>query len=312
LDRSHHHAVLLALLDALKSRRYTFVTTTPASHRRVLSRPDMARARDLRGVFGWNLPFEPALLDAELLLILQEADLLEQADELVRTKVRVSSLAGDLYVHSAYPTVQDDAVFFGPDSYRFAKLIEAELQTLDCARVGTAVDVGTGGGVGAIMVKRLCPGARTIGTDVNNKALHYAAVNAQAAGTSVELRSGDTATPIGLPLDLVVANPPYIIDGKSRAYRDGGDLHGAQVAIDMVADMLPQLSPRGSMILYTGSAIVEGEDRQRSELEKLAQAHSLRLRYTSLDPDVFGEELEKEQYRDVDRIELVSAFFEQT
>ena len=53
---------LLDLLGLLKAEGYHFVTPTPATHARVLARPGKDRARDLRDVFGWSLPFEPDLL----------------------------------------------------------------------------------------------------------------------------------------------------------------------------------------------------------------------------------------------------------
>ena len=61
------------------------------------------------------------------------------------------------------------------------------------------------------------------------------------------------------------------------------------------------------MILYTGSAIVDGEDPLEARLRALAGPHRRPLRYRELDPDVFGEELEKDVYRDVERIALIAA-----
>ncbi len=53
---------------------------------------------------------------------------LEAHGELWRSRVRWSSLGDLLLVHSAWPTDSSDAVFFGPDSYRFAQLIEDHLR----------------------------------------------------------------------------------------------------------------------------------------------------------------------------------------
>ncbi|QDM41525.1 methyltransferase [Altererythrobacter sp. TH136] len=301
---------MLALLEALKQRGYAFVSPTPATHQRVIARPHKALAGDLRDVFGWSLPFRPDLLEPELCRIVIDGGLAEVgANDLLKATVRVSSLGDNLIVHSAYPTVHEDAVFFGPDSYRFANLIEQELGRLDSQRVTTALDIGTGAGVGAIVIRQGCPSARVLATDVNPKALRFAAVNAQAAGAQIEFIETSGIPHPDLPIDLAVANPPYIIDGASRAYRDGGDLHGAQVAMDMVADTLPRLSARGTMILYTGSAIIDGADGLKTQLQGLAAAHQRALNYRTLDPDVFGEELANPSYRDVERIELVAAVF---
>ena len=309
--RTPQDAALLALLGALRRRDYSFVTPTPATHRRVLARPDKRVARDLPDVLGWSLPFEREVLDDELWDLLAQSGEVEPAEGgRFRATIRVSGLGGDLYLHSAYPTVQEDAVFFGPDSYRFAALVASELSRMERRKIATALDIGTGAGVGAIVLKRLCPAARVVGTDVNGGALRFAALNAAAAGVTIEALEADTPSAVGSPLDLAIANPPYIIDAGSRTYRDGGALHGRQVSVDMVADALPQLSADGRMILYTGSAIVAGRDSLHEPLLELAAKHRRSLRYSMIDPDVFGEELEKEAYRDVERIALVAAVFE--
>src|SRR4051812_10168024 len=111
---------LLALLRLLGERGYRFVTPTPATHARVVARRDRQEARNLADVLGWSLPFEPALLDAELFDILAAADALQPwPDKRLKSRYRVSSLRGALFLHSAYPTDADNSVFFGPDSYRF-------------------------------------------------------------------------------------------------------------------------------------------------------------------------------------------------
>jgi methylase of polypeptide subunit release factors len=101
--------------------------------------------------------------------------------------VRVAALGSRLYLHSAFPTDAPDAVFFGPDSYRFAALIERELAGVAPGSLGRVIDIGTGAGVGALVTADACLPARAIGTDVNPKALRFAAMNAAAAGIHWEL-----------------------------------------------------------------------------------------------------------------------------
>lgn len=300
---------LVALLQALRRRDYGFVTITPASHARVLAREPQREARDLRDVFGWSLPFAPAILDPELLRLLREADALDPVvGGRFKSRYRVSELGGDLFLHSAHPTTAEDAVFFGPDSYRFADLIRRELRR-DPPRGGARlVDIGAGAGVGAIAAARLCPALRTTMTDINPEALRLARVNARVAGVAADFLLGTDLEPAG-PIDIALANPPYIIDAAGRDYRDGGGMHGGGVAFDMAAAAAGRLSPAGRLILYTGSAIIAGEDRLRAALAALAAEHGCTLRYDEIDPDVFGEELEKPAYRDVERIALVAAVF---
>lgn len=303
-------AALRDLLATLKQRDYRFITPTPATHARVLARADRQRATDLRDVFGWSLPFAHDLLDAALLEALEAADLIEAAGDLLRSKVRVSTLGPDLLVHSAYPTDDTHAVFFRPDSYRFARFIADELRRCPEREGSTLVDIGTGAGAGAIAAAHGCPKVDIVMTDINPAALRLARVNAQAAGVEARFVLGEDLSGIAGVLDLVLANPPYIIDPAGRAYRDGGELHGAGVALAMACEAVPRLAAGGRFLLYTGSAIVRGKDALHDRLVQLAAAEGCRLRYEEIDPDVFGEELETAAYADVERIALVTAVIE--
>ena len=67
-----------------------------------------------------------------------------------------------------------------------------------------------------MVIKRLRPDARVIGTDVNSKALRYAAANAHVAGLEIELVASDTAETLGFPLDNVegMTFGPKLPDGR--------------------------------------------------------------------------------------------------
>lgn len=302
---------LLPLIDALKRRDYAFVCPTPATHARVIARLDRRTARNLTDALGWSLPFEPDAIDPEIVELLERGGALAPAAAGLRqSTLRVSSLGGNLYLHSAFPTEARDAVFFGPDSYRFAALISAELAQRSRSTRRLA-DIGTGAGVGAITAALHCPGAEVIGTDINPAALRLAALNAQAAQVKLDTRLCSTLDGVIGPIDVILANPPYIIDQNGRNYRDGGGLHGGEATLTMAREALPRLAPGGTLILYTGSAILRGRDVLGEELAALARRSGGRLDYRELDPDVFGEELENAAYHDVDRIAVVAAVFTQ-
>jgi len=298
---------LLDLLHRLKTADYRFVTPTPATHARVLARPQRTLAHDLRDIFGWSLPFASELVESELLDCLDRAGMLGERDRLLRSKVRVSSLRGDLYLHSAYPTDAEQSVFFGPDSYRFADLIAAELGSHPPDPSPCIADIGGGAGVGAIVAARICRGARVIATDVNPKALRLARINAAAAGVEIETIETSGLEGVDTPLDVAMLNPPYIVDDAGRDYRDGGGMHGGQVSLDLTIEAMAHLAPGGRVILYTGSAIVGGRDELAEALAAETRRRGFRLDYREIDPDVFGEELVKPQYRDVERIAVVGA-----
>jgi len=128
---------LLALLSELG---YRFTAVTPRTHSLVLGRDKARTARSLRDVFGWNLPFSPEALPSGLFELMLRAQACEQLSTgHWRATLRVASVEHFLFVHSAFPTLARDAVFFGPDSYRFA----AAVRRLG-ASARRAVDVGCG------------------------------------------------------------------------------------------------------------------------------------------------------------------------
>lgn len=297
------------LLSRLEALGYAFVTPTPATHACVLARPGRETARDLRDALGWSLPFAAGSLDPEIEALLAEANMLAERDGLCRSRIRVSSLRGRIFIHSAYPTSEADAVFFGPDSYRFADLVAAELGNAQPAPA-RIIDIGAGAGVGAIVAGGLCSGADLTMTDINARALRFAAINARAAGIEIAARHGRDLAGAQGPFDIALANPPYMIDSAARAYRDGGAMLGALVSLDIARAAAAALAPGGRLILYTGSAIVDGEDRLRAGLEDIAARAGLALRYRELDPDVFGEELGTAAYAEVDRIAAVAAILD--
>ncbi|MEZ5959885.1 MAG: methyltransferase [Hyphomonadaceae bacterium] len=292
---------LCALLAALRERSYEFVTPTPASHARVLAKRKAETEHDLRDIFGWSLPFAPEEIDGALLSTLRNGDLIEEHDERLKSRVRVSSLDGDLFAHSAYPTTQNDAVFFGPDSYRFATFLRQTLPALSPR--SRLVDIGAGSGVGAIVAARITQ-ARAVLTDINPLALNFAAANwAQASAGEAEFIACDGLSGVNGDVDLIIANPPYIADPAHRAYRDGGGMHGGELSFTWAHQAARRLERGGAFLLYTGSAIVDGEDKLKTALFEALDGFD--ITYREIDPDVFGEELEREDYADVERIAVV-------
>jgi methylase of polypeptide subunit release factors len=301
---------LTLLLKELYRRNYHFVTPTPATHALVVRRNERREARSLADVLGWSLPFRENLIDDDLLALLREAHVLEQiGGDTWRSTVRISSLHQHLFLHSAFPTDAQDAVFFGPDSYRFADAIVTELSHRRAPHEPYIIDFGTGSGVGAIVAAGACPDAITTMIDINAKAIRFARINAAVAGVAARGVVGADLSGVKGQIDLILANPPYLIDPAQRAYRDGGGLHGSAVALAMAESALNHLAVGGRFILYTGSAIVRGSDHLRDRLGRLGEARGCTMRYREIDPDVFGEELANSYYWDVDRIAAVVAVF---
>jgi methylase of polypeptide subunit release factors len=302
---------LLALGRQLRDRDYRFITVTPATHRRVNRRPENAWAQDLRGALGWSRPWRDGVLPAELEALLEESGLRKDAEQRGgagrRALVRASTIGPQLYFHSAWPTDDANAVFFGPDTYRYVAAMRRSLASPLLRRpVRRAVDVGAGAGPGAIELALCYPEATVYAADINEDALQLAAVNAELNGAArlIPCRS-NLLDGVDGHFDLVMSNPPYILDADELPYRHGGGEHGAGLSIQIVKAGLARLHPGGSLLVYTGVAVIDGEDRFLSAIRPLLEEACGEWQYEELDPDIFGGQLECEGYEQVERIAAV-------
>ena len=304
-DRVSERLVHLARL--VQATGYHFVTPTPASHARVNARPSAGQARTLRDVFGWSRPFPRNVLSDEIFAALAEAGAIEAApDGMLRSTVRLSSLEGLLFLHSAYPTISPESVFFGPDTYRFAQAILPQLRAaIGQHTVGRAADVGCGAGPGAVLIARAFPAAEVLAVDINPRALEFTAANAVLAQVSLRPIRSDLFASVAGEFDLIVANPPYLVDPAERAYRHGGGPLGAGLSLNILAAACERLSPGGRLVLYTGAAIVDGADPFFNAAAAQLGESGFDWSYREVDPDVFGEELERGVYVAADRIAAV-------
>ncbi len=309
MTRHRSHTSLIQLVNALRAHGYHFTTPTPATHARINARPGNEWGRDPRDVFGWSRPFRAGTIPDDLMAIMRDAGVLISetigGQTCYRSAVRVSSLQDMLLLHSAYPTQAADAVFFGPDTYRYADAITTWLQAHE-RPILRAVDIGCGTGAGALLIARARPDAEVFGADINEAALHLTQVNAALAGTDrVAARHSDILSGVSGEFDLIVANPPYLADPAERAYRHGGGELGAALSLAIVAAALERLAVGGTLILYTGVAIVNGTDPFRQAVTECICNQNIQWRYKEIDPDVFSEELDAGPYVIADRIAAV-------
>lgn len=305
---SDRERALYQLGGALARVGYRFTTVTPATQHLLLERRAGELSCSLRDVFGWNLPFEVATLGQPLFELLQAAGACVRADtpHAWRSIIRFSTLDGLLFVHSGHPTNASDSVFFGPDSSRFVAAVQRS-----APHARRIVDIGCGSGVGGIaLARRFHPPARPklVLADVSPAALSFARVNAALAGVDAEFVVSDVLDGVSGDFDLAIANPPYLLDAAGRLYRDGGGALGEALALRIVDESVARLrrtSGGGTLLLYTGSAIVDGVDSLlQATVGKLRRA-GIAVHYEELDPDVFSEELERPAYAQVERIAAV-------
>lgn len=304
---------LASVLRHVDDMGYRFTTTTPLNHQRLLDYRSGEPGTTLRDVFGWNLPFLAGAVAPELPDLMTRAGILVRRGAFLKSAMRIASVDDLLFLHSAFPTTDQTAVFFGPDTYRFNRFVQSLLPTV----IATAsrdtplrlLDVGCGSGAGGIVAARTLRRAGlavdTTLNDINPLALDTSALNAQHAGVSVNMALGDALDSVVGDFDLIIANPPFLDDAQQRAYRHGGAGLGRALSVRIAADALTRLAPGGSLLLYTGVAMIDGTDPFLAELAPLLATSGCDWRYEEIDPDIFGDELLRPIYAHVDRIAAV-------
>ena len=106
-----------------------------------------------------------------------------------------------------------------PDTEVLVELAVERAQAFASPRI---VDLGTGSGIVAISLARRCPDAQVTATDVSAAALDVARANAIRHGAAVRFVEGDWFAPLGNErFDLVVSNPPYVVEGDPHLQLNG-------------------------------------------------------------------------------------------
>lgn len=293
------------LVRLVRGTGYRFVTVTPATIERVNGRPGNEWARDLRGVFGYSRRFSPEVVPTSIFDAMLDAGVAVRDGGGWKSTIRLSTLDSWIFVHSAHPTVDSQSVFFGPDTYRYAAAIRAHLET-NGGPIRRAIDIGSGAGVGAILVASAKPQAQVHAIDINPAALRMTSINAKLAETkNVVVEESDLLSGTDGDFDLILANPPYLLDEAARTYRHGGAPLGAGLSLAIVDTAIARLAQGGTLLLYTGVAMVDGHDPFFDIIAPKLEKMGLHWDYREIDPDVFGEELLAPAYAQTERIAVV-------
>lgn len=116
--------------------------------------------------------------------------------------------------------------------------------------VESVLDLGTGCGIQALHARRFAQ--RVVATDISERALRYARLNAELNGVDgIEFRLGSIYEPVaGERFDRIVTNPPFVITPRmpgvpAYEYRDGG-LEGDALVARVVAGAVEHLVPGGT------------------------------------------------------------------
>lgn len=220
-----------------------------------------------------------------LVAALSAAGLLEDGGDRVRAVVRITPLEGLLFLHDpADPRGPADQVAsVGPASETLADLMIRR-------PVESALDLGTGCGVQALLAARFC--GHVVGTDVNERALAMARLNARVNGvTNVEFRASDLFASLGdATFDLIVANPPFVISPEtSHVYRDSG-LGGDELSRRVVVESARRLAPGGHATILCEWLLRDGQSWADTPRAWAADCPCdvLALHYRSAEPEAYA------------------------
>ncbi len=142
-------------------------------------------------------------------------------------------------------------------------LVEKAIQVARERSISRIAEIGTGCGAIAISLVLALPAVRLYATDISASALEVARLNCQKHKVmdKVQLLRGDMLEPLPEPVDLIVANLPYI--GASELAASGLASFEPRLALDGGADGLDKirrlcrqagvkLRPRGILLLEVG------------------------------------------------------------
>ncbi len=206
-----------------------------------------------------------ALLDAPLRERLRTAGLLVDDGEAVHGAARIVP-HDELLIASDHAAVAEGHADHVPGVHRPSVAL-AHLTVRGSGE--RALDLCTGNGIQAILLA--AHAEHVVATDVNERALRYAAFNAALNGVgNIETRHGSFFEPVeGERFDLVVANPPYVVSPESAfLFRDSG-MAGDSVSEHVVRGAPVLLAPGGyaSMLVAWALDPDDPAERPRAWLE---------------------------------------------
>lgn len=143
------------------------------------------------------------------------------------------------------------------------------------------VDVGTGSGCLGITAKLELPELDVTLADTSRHALNVAEQNARTLGADVTVHQGDLLRGYGFPIDIILANLPYVdrsweVSRETHAEPELA-LYAAHGGLALINQLIIQagqlLSPRGLLLL-------EADPRQHKDIISFAKQYGLALDQT--------------------------------
>jgi len=142
-------------------------------------------------------------------------------------------------------------------------LVENAIKLAQNYPVSSIAEIGTGCGAIAISLAKSLPQAKIYATDISASALEVALFNCQKHGVvnSICLLQGDMLEPLPEPVDLIVANLPYVKQSELRQVNPANfepplALNGGSDGLEKIYQLCYQVSgrlcPQGCLLLEIG------------------------------------------------------------
>ncbi len=133
-------------------------------------------------------------------------------------------------------------------------LVEKTLELAQNRAEPTIADVGTGCGAIAISLALSLPQARIYATDISAPALKVALFNCQKHGVTnrVSLLPGDMLDPLSEPVDIIVANLPYVMESEltrvnTLNFEPSLALNGGSDGLEKIRQLCTQINESGKL-----------------------------------------------------------------
>ncbi len=211
---------------------------------------------DAAVLLGFVLGVNKAWLYAHPTRTLSEAEI-ERFEDLVRRRMRyepVAYLVGFKPFYGLDITVDPRVLIPRPETELLVERVLGYLRQLnETGDKPCVADVGTGSGAIALALAVNLPGLTIYATDLSDDALAVAAQNIwrYGVGDQVQLLPGHLLDPVPGPVDVIVANLPYIattaladLPPQVRDHEPVLALDGGSDGLQVIAELLESLASR--------------------------------------------------------------------
>lgn len=139
---------------------------------------------------------------------------------------------------------------FNPTLFLVSKWMSEQLDETLVPRGCTALELGTGSGIGALCLADHA--ANVVATDINSAAVRCTRMNAILNQVTLDVREGDLFEPVaGLQFDVILFNPPYLAGEPTNALDQA--FRAPQIVERFARQVSDFLAPNGYALLLLSS-----------------------------------------------------------